>query len=125
MAVDTDLSISAIEPVWPVYCAGRPARAAIRPVECLERRATGGPGPLQGHSSRRRRVLEHKWEREHPAWPSAEVVYQRVGSFRELPVAAGFEAPGPITIPFAERVATARRYWRPGCGGGRSPIFSG
>ena len=36
-------------------------------------------------------------------------MYHHVGSFRELLLAAGFEAPEPITIPFAERVATARR----------------
>ena len=54
-------------------------------------------------------VLGNKWKREHPVWPSAAVVYHHVGSFRELLLAAGFEASEPITIPFAERVATARR----------------
>ena len=80
---------------WAAQTGAPPTRDAWSPPEKL------GPGA--------RPVLDSKWEREHPAWPSTAVVYRHVGSFRELLLAAGFEAPEPITIAFAERVATARR----------------
>jgi len=54
-------------------------------------------------------ALAAKWEREHPAWPSTAVVHRHLGGFRRLLLAAGFDARAPIEIPFAERVAVARR----------------
>lgn len=54
-------------------------------------------------------ALAEKWEREHPAWPSTAVVRRHLGGLRGLLLAAGFSAPLPIQIPFAERVETAGR----------------
>ena len=54
-------------------------------------------------------ALAAKWEREHPAWPSTAVVHRHLGGFRRLLLAAGFDAPVPTEMPFAERVAAARR----------------
>jgi ribosomal protein L37E len=53
--------------------------------------------------------LAHKWEREHPHWPSAGVVYRHLGSWRELLAAAGFPAPAPLELPLDERVREALR----------------
>ena len=54
-------------------------------------------------------VLAAVWESEHPAWPSTAVVHRHLGGFRAMLLAAGFAAPAPIEIPFAERVQRAQQ----------------
>ena len=54
-------------------------------------------------------VLSAVWESEHPAWPSTAVVHRHLGGFRAMLLAAGFAAPAPIEIPFAERVERAQQ----------------
>jgi Homeodomain-like domain len=53
--------------------------------------------------------LAVKWEREHPDWPSAAVVYRYLRGWREMLSVAGFPTPGVIELPFAERVREALR----------------
>jgi len=53
--------------------------------------------------------LADKWEREHPYWPSATVVYRLMsGGWREMFKAAGFPARPVLELPFAEHVSIAR-----------------
>ena len=66
-------------------------------------------GPQERVSPGSSGALAEKWEREHPAWPSTAVVHRHLGGFRGMLLAAGFDAPAPIEIPFSERVAAACR----------------
>ncbi|MGO9976907.1 MAG: homing endonuclease associated repeat-containing protein [Solirubrobacteraceae bacterium] len=60
--------------------------------------AAGAPASLAG-----------KWEREHPDWPAAAVVYRYLRGWRELLSLAGFPAAAVIELPFAERVQEGLR----------------
>jgi DNA-binding CsgD family transcriptional regulator len=54
-------------------------------------------------------ALAVKWEREHPTWPSTSVVYRHLGSWRGMLLLAGFPAPAPLELSFAERVRETLR----------------